>query len=166
MSRLQQVVTHASTTVALLAAVLVAPAQAGEPVVYAGSACQPVFEFLSDPNNNNTERMTRFNGRLRNTSSQSFLGIDCPIVRTQSDATKGFKATVRVHNRGTRVSVAAQSRDAFGGFVDGASQNVLSLGPQEVTLIVDQSVPNGTYTLGLNLSPSSEISSYMIEELP
>ena len=166
MSRLRHVLPHPGTTAALVVALLASPAWAGEKAVYPGSACQPVFEFLADPTNNNTERMTRFNGRLRNTSSQSFLGIDCPIVRSQTDSTQGFKATVRVHNRGTRVSIAAQSRDAFGDFLDGASQNVLTLGEKEVTLLVDQSVAQGMYTLGLNLAPSSEISSYLIEELP
>ena len=166
MSRLQPFITHTSAAAALVAALLAAPAWAGDKTVYPGSACQPVFENLADPTNNNTERMTRFNGRLRNVSSQSFLGLDCPIVRTQADSTKGFSATVRVHNRGTRVSVAVHSRNEFGDFLDGASQNVLSLGEQEVTLLVDQSVPEGSYTLGLNLSPSSEISSYTIEELP
>jgi hypothetical protein len=135
-----------AAALALLGALSTAPAFAGTPKVYPGSACQPIFE--SYEGSNATSRLTRFNGALRNVGTQTD-GIDCPIVRDHFTATKGFTATVRVKNPFGRVNVAIQSRNEFGKFVDGAAGSITATELQELTLVVDQSVPEGTYTLGI-----------------
>jgi hypothetical protein len=147
---------------ALLGAVSATSALAGDPKVYAGSACQPVFEVYEG--SNATSRLTRFNGALRNVGDRTD-GIDCPIFRDRINSTKGFTATVRVKNNFGRLNVAIQSRDEFGKFLAGAAGSVTATGEQELTLVVDKSVPEGTYTMGLNLPVNSEILSYTIEEI-
>ena len=157
--------THRSTlaaALALLGALATTPAFAGDPKVYAGSACQPIFEFYEG--SSATTRLTRFNGALRNVGTKTD-GIDCPIVRDREATTKGFTATVRVKNPFGRVNVAIQSRTEFGKLVDSAAGTITATGEQEITLTVEQSVPEGTYTLGLNLPVNAEIVSYTIDEL-
>jgi len=157
---------HCSTlaaALALLGALATTPAFAGDVKVYPGSGCQPIFEIYED--SGATTRLTRFNGALRNVGSKTD-GIDCPIVRDREATTKGFTATVRVKHTSGRLNVAIHSRDAFGKFVDVAAGSITDPGEQELTLLVEQSVPEGMYTLGLNLPVNAEIVSYTIDELP
>ena len=111
-------------------------------------------------------RLTPIN--LHNPEWQASMYKGEVFVRAADEARARQTAavTVRVKHTSGRLNVAIHSRDAFGKFVDVAAGSITDPGEQELTLVVEQSVPEGTYTLGLNLPVNAEIISYTIDELP